>query len=318
MTITVTDPDRAPQAWLLLTVQDEDRAFGSNDGYLDEPESHYRWDDTVPNHARVAAGDSIVLWDKKSSIGVSVVDSIDVASEEKSTYSCPYCHKAHIKARKTKSPLYRCFKCGSEFDVPETKSKRVVTYTSNHNTAWVGLEGVLSGAELRSACESPKSQLSLRPLRWDFFKSLVEAAGYGHELTAPETQSRRITGGHTSALVRVRKGQTLFRKSLIDRYGMTCAFTGGCPLEVLEAAHLYSYASIGEHHEHGGLLLRRDLHRLFDYGKVAVHPTSLTLDVADELHPYSVYQQLHGTALKVGINASQRQWFDEHWKLHRG
>ena len=315
--MTITDPDRIPQAWLLLTVQDKDRAFGSNDGYLDEPDSHYLWDDTVPNHARIAAGDSIVLWDKKSSIGISVVESIDVSRETKSTYSCPRCRKAHIKARKTKSPLYRCFKCGNEFDTPETEIKTVSTYTSNHETAWVGLEGVLSGAQLRAVCISPKSQLSLRPLKWESFKSLVEESGFGHELAAPEAQSRRINGGHTSVLVRARKGQTLFRKALIDRYGTTCAFTGECPLEVLEAAHLYSYASVGEHHEHGGLLLRRDLHRLFDCGKVAVHPSALVLDVAEELHSYSLYQQLHGSKLQVRISASQREWLGAHWKQHR-
>nr|WP_231707905.1 HNH endonuclease [Arthrobacter caoxuetaonis] len=126
-----------------------------------------------------------------------------------------------------------------------------------------------------------------------------------------------MNGGHTSALVRVRKGQTLFRKSLIDRYGTICAFTGRCPLEVLEAAHLYSYASVGEHHEHGGLLLRRDLHRLFDRGKLAVHPRSLVIDIAVELHSYPLYQQLHGTKLQVSVNASQREWLGEHWKQHR-
>ncbi|WP_407080019.1 HNH endonuclease [Arthrobacter jinronghuae] len=118
--------------------------------------------------------------------------------------------------------------------------------------------------------------------------------------------------------MRVRKGQTLFRKSLIDRYGTTCAFTGECPLEVLEAAHLYSYGAVGEHHEYGGLLLRRDLHRLFDCGKVAVNPASLVLDIADELHSYVLYQQLHGSKLRVGISASQRGWLEDHWKQHRG
>lgn len=74
------------------------------------------------------------------------------------------------------------------------------------------------------------------------------------------------------------------------------------PLEVLEAAHLYSYASVGEHYEYGGLLLRRDLHRLF---------------VANGLHPYALYQQLHGSKLKVGVNANQREWLADHWAQHR-
>jgi N-acyl homoserine lactone hydrolase len=45
----------------------------------------------------------------------------------------------------------------------------------------------------------------------------------------------------------------------------------------LEAAHLYSYAASGVHHLDGGLLMRRDVHRLFDLGHHAVRPNSLTL-----------------------------------------
>lgn len=43
-------------SWLLLAVG-ENRAFGSNDGYRDEPDAHYAWDSTVPNHARLMPAD---------------------------------------------------------------------------------------------------------------------------------------------------------------------------------------------------------------------------------------------------------------------
>ena len=42
------------RGWLVLSVKDEDRTHGSNDGYADQPDQHYLWDDTVPNHARLA------------------------------------------------------------------------------------------------------------------------------------------------------------------------------------------------------------------------------------------------------------------------
>jgi hypothetical protein len=102
----------------------ENRAFGSNDGYQDEPEAHYAWDSTVPNHARLMPGDAVVLWDKHSSIGKSVIESIDSRPATKTVYSRPSCGMAHIKARRTKTPRYICFRCHAEFEVPSSELKR--------------------------------------------------------------------------------------------------------------------------------------------------------------------------------------------------
>jgi excisionase family DNA binding protein len=303
-------------AWLLLAVG-ENRAFGSNDGYDDEPEAHYKWDDTVPNHGRVSVGDAVVLWDKKTSIGASVIESITMATRTKPVYSCPVCSKAHIKARQTKRPRYKCFKCQSDFDQPITTVKEVVEYTSTHSGAWVDLSGLLPGARLRVLCESPKSQLSLRPLRWEPFKAAVAGAGGPELLTVVEASWRTITGGHRTANVRVRLGQAAFRRELLAKAGAVCAFTGRAPAAALEAAHLYSYAQAGEHRRHGGLLMRRDLHRLFDLGLIAVHPETLTIDVAPSLADYPVYRELAGRPLTVKATKGQTEWFREHWSEHR-
>ena len=192
--------DGTAAAWLLLAVG-ENRAFGSNDGYDDEPEVHYKWDDTVPNHARISVGNAVVLWDKKTSIGASIIESIATRTKTKPVYSCPVCGKAHIKARQTKRPRYKCFKCQSDFDQPITTVKKVVEYTSTHSEAWVDLSGLLPGARLRALCESPKSQLSLRPLRWEPFKAAVAEAGGPELLTVVEASWRTITGGHQGPLM---------------------------------------------------------------------------------------------------------------------
>lgn len=59
-------------AWLVLAVG-ADRV-GAPGGYDDEPSSRYVWDSTVPNHASLAVGDVIALWDKKMLLGVSVIE----------------------------------------------------------------------------------------------------------------------------------------------------------------------------------------------------------------------------------------------------
>jgi predicted RNA-binding Zn-ribbon protein involved in translation (DUF1610 family) len=314
--VTISTPSDPVNAWLLLAVGD-DRAFGSNDGYDDEPDSHYRWDSTVPNHARITEGDAVVLWDKKSSIGVSVVENIDISKGSKLVYSCPHCGKAHIKARKTKHPRYRCFACNRNFDDPAVETVQVTEYTSSHSGAWIPLEGLLSGSVLRSLCLSPRSQLSLRPLDWAAFNAAVAEAGGPGVLTVVGQAAELAAGGHTRANVRVRRGQPAFRKALFDTYGPVCIFTGKAPAAALEAGHLYSYATVQIHHEHGGFLMRRDLHRLFDMGLVAIHPESLTIDVSETLFTYPLYHGLHGQAVTLPVQKKQLQWLRTHWLEHR-
>ena len=71
-------------------------------------------------------------------------------------------------------------------------------------------------------------------------------------------------------MVTLRQGQPAFRKALLDAYERRCAVTG-CPIDdVLEAAHISPY--LGEHTNHvtNGLLLRADIHTLFDRGLIKV------------------------------------------------
>ena len=73
-------------------------------------------------------------------------------------------------------------------------------------------------------------------------------------------------------LVRPRLGQGTFRVAVTDAYSRACAVTGEHSLPVLEAAHIRPYALTGPHDINNGLLLRADLHRLFDLGYLTVTP----------------------------------------------
>ena len=72
--------------------------------------------------------------------------------------------------------------------------------------------------------------------------------------------------------VRPRLGQGLFSLAVRDAYRGACAVTGEHSGPVLEAAHIVPYARGGEHRVNNGLLLRSDLHRLYDRGYVTVTP----------------------------------------------
>jgi len=71
-------------------------------------------------------------------------------------------------------------------------------------------------------------------------------------------------------LIHARLGQGAFRVLVTDAYGRRCTMTGERTLPVLESAHIKPYALSGPHNVNNGLLLRSDLHKLFDLGYVTV------------------------------------------------
>lgn len=326
--LRATQPKPAPAAWLVIAAG-EDRQHAGNAGYDDLPEEHYSWDQTVANHARINAGDVIVLWDKTTLIGASRVDQIEIAEGvEKERYRCPACGKTSMKERANLAPKYRCYKCRTETDAPVVEKIEVTTYRSKHHRLWVDLGSALPAVAIRECCESPKSQHSLRPLDINALRQrLVQATGLdslrlllggGRGGGSKSGGWRTGPGGHTTRTVRARVGQRGFRQNLLANFGPVCAFTGRQPGPALEAAHLYSYAAVGEHHEHGGLLLRRDIHRLFDLGFLTVDIDSMKVEVDAELADFGSYQALAGAGLEVPITAASRAWLAAHREQHRG
>lgn len=79
-----------------------------------------------------------------------------------------------------------------------------------------------------------------------------------------------------------REGQGTFRLRLLRAYDGQCAVTGEHAVPVLEAAHIQSYLGPASNHPQNGLVLRSDLHRLYDAGYVTVTP-ELRLEVSPRL-----------------------------------
>ena len=90
-------------------------------------------------------------------------------------------------------------------------------------------------------------------------------AGAGEPMPAQERWGEPV-------LVRPRLGQGAFRVAVTDAYGRACAATGEHSLPALEAAHIVPFTLDGPHTVNNGLLLRSDIHRLFDRGYVTVTP----------------------------------------------
>jgi putative restriction endonuclease len=69
-----------------------------------------------------------------------------------------------------------------------------------------------------------------------------------------------------------RLGQGAFRLLVTDRYEKRCALSGERTLPILEAAHIRPVAAGGQHAADNGILLRTDIHRLYDLGYIGVTP----------------------------------------------
>jgi putative restriction endonuclease len=112
---------------------------------------------------------------------------------------------------------------------------------------------------------------------------------------------REPNPGYREVLARVRKGQGAFRVDVLDGYRRRCAISGERTLPVLEAAHIKPYAESGPHALSNGLLLRSDMHKLFDSGYITV-TRDLRLEVSrrirEEFENGKEYYQFHGEPLR--------------------
>lgn len=83
--------------------------------------------------------------------------------------------------------------------------------------------------------------------------------------------------------IRQRRGQPKFRANLLSAYGYTCAFSGCDAPAALEAAHITRYGDGGTYDTSNGLLLRADIHTLFDLHLVTVDVASNAILLNPEL-----------------------------------
>jgi putative restriction endonuclease len=108
-------------------------------------------------------------------------------------------------------------------------------------------------------------------------------------------------------LVQPRLGQGAFRIMVTDAYRRRCAITGERALPALEAAHIRPFAEGGSHNPTNGLLLRRDIHALFDSGYVTVTPDlrfNVSRRIKEEFENGRHYYQFHGQPIASPISPS--------------
>jgi hypothetical protein len=103
--------------------------------------------------------------------------------------------------------------------------------------------------------------------------------------------------------IRERRGQQQFRDALRKRYGSRCVVTGCEVLAVLEAAHIRPYRGENDNHVENGLLLRADIHTLFDLNLLGVEPEGLVVKLHPALRNDAHYASLEGKRIDCASNS---------------
>lgn len=288
-----------PTAWSCYSRVSEsalDHSYGDVLGH------RYEYDSNVVNHRGITVGDLLLIRDRQLVFGYGVVQSVQRRPGIKFMRRCPHCEQADLATRKRVLPVHRCNDCGYEFDEPLIKPLDVTEYSASYDGNWIDFPSPAPVRVLDAVYAGRDRQNAIRRLDWARATAMIrDWSGVEGALHLQLLQhAAPLEGGHVEAVVRRRLNQGRFRERMLERFDGTCAVTGRQPEAVLDAAHLVSYAERPEHRDDGGLLLRADVHRLFDRLLLTIDPTHWRAEVAPVLRQrHEHLDAMHGQPLHV-------------------
>ena len=191
----------------------------------------------------------------------------------------PYSSNPNIGCIVLTDPIF--FKKSDWIPVPNNWSKSIVQGKSYDTTTeigkklWEKVELILHQYKLFERKESSKSQLILAEPEAEYTKKY---------------------------LMKVSLGQGAFRVQLTDAYHRRCSITGEKTLPVLEAAHIKPFSESGPNHIANGILLRADIHKLYDSGYLTFtndYKVEVSHKIKEEFENGREYYRLHGHELLI-------------------
>jgi putative restriction endonuclease len=158
---------------------------------------------------------------------------------------------------------------------------------------------------------------------WQHVEAVLKARPVVPEPVLASEAAKSRFGQPTMVMPRL--GQGSFRIVVTDSYSRRCAFTNSPVLHVLEAAHIKPYSIGGTHSPSNGILLRQDLHTLFDRGYLTVTPeykVNVSIRIRQEFDNGKEYYALHGHQIRLPDYGDRRPardfltWHNEN--IYRG
>ncbi|MBD1865695.1 MULTISPECIES: HNH endonuclease [Trichocoleus] len=144
---------------------------------------------------------------------------------------------------------------------------------------------------------------------------------YGSQKIADDFNPKEIEDARKKTMVSItqRQGQSEFRQNLIEAYNRICCVTGCDVEQALEAAHIVPYRGPKTNFVWNGLLLRADIHTLFDLYLVSINPGTLRVELAPQLLA-TQYSEFLDKQIHIPEKASNRpsaeslKWHYEEFK----
>jgi hypothetical protein len=183
-------------------------------------------------------------------------------------------------------------------DIPYAKLNEAVGYKENYVIQGFNvLTEEKSAAVLRILDLGPSETPNERAL-----KEIQNAIGTAGEFD-PESEGE----GRDLVLSSIcrRQGQPEFRRKLMEAYSARCSISGCDVRQTLEAAHIIPYCGPATNHPANGLLLRADLHVLFDLGLITVDPSTFAVLLAPGLRK-TTYAEYEGKTLMLPLERTLR------------
>ncbi len=120
------------------------------------------------------------------------------------------------------------------------------------------------------------------------------------EIEGEEPEENRLPNKVLRAILQ-RRGQNEFRQNLLAAYGGKCCITGCNAEPALEAAHIVGYAESKSQDIRNALLLRSDIHTLFDLNLIRINPETMRVVLAENLKK-TTFGGLHGLQFRLPTN----------------
>ena len=105
-----------------------------------------------------------------------------------------------------------------------------------------------------------------------------------------------------------------FETRLLSQFNRQCPVTGCKIVDVLEAAHIHPYRGEDDNHPSNGLILRCDIHTLFDLDLLGIDPEGGVVHLNSRVTAHC-YEQYDGQSLKCDQALLSQQALEYRWEL---
>ena len=261
----------------------------------------YTYETDDRSKKQIAANDLLFLRDQKRLLAVAHVESVTTEKREQTVATCPVCSGTKIEMRKKRDIPYRCFH-GHQFTDPTEEQQMTVVHTAFFPHDFVRITAQIEPAELRpfELTNSRHVKLKLGDItgicgyvaRRDHNVGPILKSWLRNRTLTLGDREAEITGAALGVVdepdrplqaIRARRGLASFRDKLITRYGAKCMISGCNVLALLEACHVSRYQRPEDNHPANGVLLRSDLHTLFDLDLIGLNPVDMQVRIHSDL-----------------------------------